>query len=130
MKKKGLIIILIIFIILLVVFFIVKPKLQKTNSDNENSNSSKTNSYSNVNANGENSGIYVGVNEKSISEETIENFIYLSINIDKTASKENQIKALISEISSAIGYKIDLNNIETDGNKIKIDLSKIQLLLS
>ena len=124
MKKKGLIIILIIFIILLVGFFIIKPKFQKTDSNNKNSNNSKNNSYSNVNMNGENSGIYVGVNEENLSEETIENFIYFSITIDKTVSKENQIKALISEISSAICYKIDINNIEIDGNKIKIDLSK------
>lgn len=121
MKKKILTIILIILVILLVVFCTLK--ISKNNSSNKNENTSRnfilnSNTESKVNTHGENSGIYVGVNEKEK-----ENFLFISIKINKKASKEEQVKSLISSISDSIGYKIDINSIEAVENKIKIDFA-------
>ena len=120
MKKNLYIFILLLFIILLVIFCIFKQKsLQKNTSLNEsNADILKDNTTSNINSNGENSGIYVGVTEGSK-----ENYLFISIKIDKESSEEEQIKSLLSEISKSIGYIIDINNIEIDGNKIKIDFA-------
>ena len=125
MKKKVLIVILIVLIILLAIIVMAKSNFfQKDDSKDKNSESEKSSSSYSVNKSGENSGIYVGVYEESQSGESNENFVYLSIKIDKKSSKENQIKALISEISSAIGYKIDINSCDIAGDNIKIDFSK------
>lgn len=121
MKKKALTILLIILVILLIVFCSVK--INKDNSKNNNETSRNfilgTNTTSKVNTHGENSGISVGVYENGN-----ENFLFISIKIDKSISKEKQIESLISSISESIGYKIDLNSITMDDNKIKIDFAK------
>lgn len=122
MKKKFLIIILIILIILLSVLMIFRSKLfKKDHSKKETSGNFilDSNTSSKVNTSGENSGIYVGIND-----DDKENFIFISIKINKKDSKENQIESLISEISTSIGYKININNLEIDENKIKIDFDK------
>ena len=118
MKKKILIIILFILLVFLIILGIFR---MKTPSNEETSKDStlNQNTTSQVNTNGENSGIYVGVTDNSK-----ENYLFLSIKIDKKSSKEEQISSLISEISTAIGYKIDINSIEVDGEKIKIDFAK------
>ena len=74
---------------------------------------------SSVNTSGENSGVYVG-----LTDQDKDNYIFVSIKIDKKASTENQVKSLISEISDAINYKIDINSVEINDNKIKIDFAK------
>lgn len=121
MKKKILVIILVVLIVLLIIFMIVKPKFNFKKSDKDTSRNFilDSDSYGEVNKSGENSGIYVGVNE-----ENNDNFIFLSIKINKKVSKEEQVKALISEVSTATGYKIDINSVKIDGEKIIIDFSK------
>ena len=123
MKKKILIIIL---LILIVVFFIVlgvklfkKSPSTKQNETTRDFILDEEQSTSKVNTHGENAGIYVGVNELGK-----ENFLFISIKIDKSASKEEQIRSLISSISSTIGYQIELNSVKVEDNKIKIDFSK------
>ena len=122
MKKKILAIILFVLIVLLIIFMIIKPKFYSKNNSNKKTSRNfilNSNTSTKVNTKGENSGIYVG-----ITQDENENFIYFSIKIDKKTSKENQVNSLISEISSAIGYKIDINSIKVDDNKVKIDFAK------
>ena len=124
MKKKILIIIFIILLIVLIALGIIR----KTPKTNENTNSNDLASEDDivipddvppVNVNGENSGIYVGLTDQGRN-----NYTFISIKIDKETSKEEQVKSLISEISSATGYKIDINSVEIDENKIKVDFAK------
>lgn len=122
MKKKILIIILFILIVLLIILGVFRMKAPRKKSSNEETSKDfmlNQNTTSQVNTSGENSGIYVGVTDNSK-----ENYLFLSIRIDKKSSKEEQISSLISEISTATGYKIDINSIEVDGEKIKIDFAK------
>lgn len=120
MKKKFLIFVLIIFIFLLISFCLIKSKTSTKTNTNETSRDFiiQDNTVSKINTHGENSGIYVGVTENEK-----DNYLFVSIKIDKTTSKENQIKSLISEIATSIGYKIDINSIEVDKDIIKIDFS-------
>ena len=112
MKNKFLIVILVFFILLLIFIINIKSS-DKNNSENE-VNTNNTNTIK-INNNGENSGDYVGMDD---------NFIFISIKINKNTSKENQVKSLITEISNSMGYKIDINSIEINENKIKIDFAK------
>ena len=121
MKNKILVIILVVLVIAIVTIGGIKFR----NSDNKNKQDTSRNfilpssTTSNVNTHGENAGIYVGVNEKEN-----ENYLFISITIDKSLSKEEQVRSLISSISSATGYVIDVNSIKVDGSNIKIDLAK------
>lgn len=121
MKNKILFIIVIFLVTLLVI--LSNWKTNKNNSSNPNETSSnfilKSDTNSSVNTSGENSGVYVG-----LTDQDKDNYIFVSIKIDKKASPENQVKSLISEISDAINYKIDINSVEINDNKIKIDFAK------
>ena len=119
MKNKILIIILIVLIILLAFFCAVKLKKENSSIHKTTRDFIMTDTpISTVNTSGENSGIYIGVTENEN-----QNYLFVSIKIDKKASKENQIKSLISEISTATGYQINTNSIEINENEIKIDFS-------
>ena len=128
MKKKILIIIFIILLIVLIALGIIRqtPKTNESSNSNDLANENENESESvipddipQVNINGENSGIYVG-----LTDQGRDNYTFISIKIDKETSKEEQVKSLISEISSASGYKIDINSVEIDENKIKVDFAK------
>ena len=121
MKNKILFIIVIFLVTLLVI--LSNWKTNKNNSSNPNETSSnfilKSDTNSSVNTSGENSGVYVG-----LTDQDKDNYIFVSIKIDKKASPENQVKSLISEISNSIGFKIDINSIEINNNQIHIDFAK------
>lgn len=122
MKKKFLISILIILLSILIILIVQKTKKTATNSiSNETSRDFmlKDPAPSTINTHGENAGIYLGVKENDT-----DNFLFISIKIDKSASKEEQVKSLISSISTTTGYKIDVNSITINGSTIKIDLAK------
>lgn len=126
MKKKILIIIFIILLIVLIALGIIRktPKTNENTNSNDLANENESESVipddiPQVNVNGENSGIYVG-----LTDQGRDNYTFISIKIDKETSKEEQVKSLISEISSATGYKIDINSVEIDENKIKVDFAK------
>ena len=121
MKNKVLIILLILLIIILAIIISIKFKKSNSTTNKETSRNFilQTNTVSNVNTNGENTGIYVGVTENGN-----ENYLFVSVNIQKKASEEEQICSLISAISDSTGYKIDVNSVEKNGNNIKINLAQ------
>ena len=108
MKKKILTIILAILLVFLIGTTIYKSKIFSKNntSKNETNRDFMLNSNSAVNYRGENSGIYVGTTEG----EGKENYLFISIKINKSVSKEEQAKAL--------------ELLENNGNKIKVDFAK------
>ena len=112
MKNKSLIIILIVLVLIFLLIINIKSDKQENIKNEINTNTSNT---VKINSKGENSGIYVGINE---------NYLFISIKINKNDSKENQVKSLISEISNSIGFKIDINSIEINNNQIHIDFAK------
>lgn len=120
MKNKILFIVLGILIIILCILLFFRNKESNSNEENLNTSSKTTNTVSVVNTHGENTGIYVGIDNKDGHD----NFLLVSIKIDKSTSKEEQVKSLISSISNTTGYQIDINSIEIDGDSIKIDLAK------
>jgi len=121
MKNKILLILFIILIITLVIIERIKFKKADPPTNQETSRNFilQTNTVSQVNSHGENSGIYVGVNENGN-----DNYLYISITINKKASQEEQIRSLISAISESTGYQIDLNSVKVADNRIDIDLAK------
>ena len=118
MKKKIIFFIVILLIIIqlsLIVYLLLNFKLKK-NENNKNTESTPTeNKVATINTNGENAGIFVG---------TYNNFLLLSTIINKDKSNEEQAQELISAISDATGYKIEINSININSNTIKIDFSK------
>ncbi len=121
-KRKILIAILAILIILLIAIILIRPNFKNKNDKNENTSRNfilNENVAYKVNTNGENTLIYIGVNENGK-----ENYLGVSLKIDKNSSKEDQVKELISGISKHTGYKININSIVIEDNKIKIDFNK------
>lgn len=124
MKRKILTIILSVLLIILIGTTIYKSQIfNKRESSKTDTNRNfilSENSNSVINKRGENSGIYVGTTENEDSD----NYLFISIKMDKSGSKEDQAKTLISEISNAISYKIDINDVKIEGNKISVDFAK------
>lgn len=120
MKNKKLKIFLCFIIILVYIKFFHKPNSNTTSDTTENTSNMliglNTTSVSRepINVNGENSGIYVGTGST--------NYNLFSVSIDKTKSNEEQALEIISHISKTIGYTINVNSLEFEENKIKIDL--------
>jgi len=109
MKKNKIIFILIVLIIVANIIYFINLTSKKSFSNNNSVSNSDTDL---INMAGENAGIYLGSNT---------DFTYLSVKVNKTLSQEDQAKELIQKISKAISYKININSITFDSNKIYID---------
>ena len=122
MKNKILIVLFVVLVIILVTIVSMKSKKASSPTNQETSKNpiSQANTVSSINSHGENTGIYVGVTES----EGNENYLYISTNINKKASQEEQIRSLISAISESTGYQIDINSVNINDNRITIDLAK------
>ena len=123
MKNKVLIIVFIILVIILAILGIIKfRKIQIEKEEEKTSRDfilDEKNIPSTVNTHGENAGIYVGN-----SSEGNDTYMYISIKLDKSTSKEEQAKSVIKAIGTTTGYRIDINSVSIDGNNIKVDLAK------
>lgn len=123
MKNKILIIVFVVLLFILAILGFIKFRQIKVEKKEEKTSRdfimNETAIPSEINTHGENAGIYVGS-----TTDGNDTYMYISIKLDKTVSKEEQIKSMITSIGESMGYRIDINSVTVDGNNIKIDLAK------
>ena len=110
-------------IIILIITFIITTASKKANSITTNSITNNTNTSLNTitnndeyksNFNGENAVIYLGTHSQ---------YEPFTVILNKSLSKEELGKEIISKISSAISYNIEINSIKFEDKNIYIDFS-------
>jgi len=120
MNKDNKLIFCVITIMALICVIIVSLYLKKKEqiSPTENNSNTKSTIQNNDNVFIDNTKVTISIGQ---TENNIENYNYINEEIDKTLSKEEQIKTIINFIGTAIGYNIETNSIKIEGKNILID---------